>query len=105
MKTTEKRDAMGDELIIAIGLIWGHLSVRQFEEAYALARGCQRVWPEEKKLQVMAIYASVELHQPLDAAARAVLLTADCKEWTDMVIQRATGDEGDENSPDNSHDG
>lgn len=93
MKSSGKRDAMDDELVIAIGLIWGHLSVRQFDAAYQLAQGCQRLWPEERRLHAMAIYASVELHQPLDTHARSVLLAAGCKEWTDMVMQRAASNQ------------
>lgn len=89
MKATRTRSGMAEELVIAIGLIWGHLNVRQFEQAYMLARGCQQVWPEESRLRVMEICASVELHYPLDADARAALLAADCKEWTDMILLRA----------------
>jgi len=89
MRNPRQREAMADELVIAIGLVWGHLSAGQFEQALRLARGCQRVWPEEKRLEVMAIYAAVELYQPLDAQSRASLASVDCKEWTDLVLRRA----------------
>jgi hypothetical protein len=91
MKNARQGDAMASELVIAIGLVWGHLSVGQFEQAHQLARGCQDVWPEEKRLYAMAIYAAVELNQPLDAQARAFLAQADWADWAGLVLRRADG--------------
>jgi hypothetical protein len=80
---------MPSELTIAIGLVWGHLNACQFEEAYQLARGCLRVWPEEKRLVIMAAYAAVELLEPLDEKTLTVLQAAECKEWAGLVLRRA----------------
>jgi hypothetical protein len=89
MRQRVKREGMSSELTTAIGLVWGHLSACQFEEAYQLARGCLRVWPEESRLIVMAAYAAVELLEPLDDKTLAVLNKSGCKAWADLVLRRA----------------
>jgi hypothetical protein len=89
MRRKIKRDVMPSELTVAIGLVWGHLGVCQFEEAYRLAQGCLRIWPEETRLIVMLAYAAVELLVPLDEKTLAVLNTAGCKDWEDLVLRRA----------------
>lgn len=89
MRRRVQRETMSSELITAIGLVWGHLSACQFEEAYQLARGCLRVWPDEPRLMVMAAYAAVELLEPLDEKLLSVLKGAGCKEWADLVLRRA----------------
>lgn len=91
MRTTTVRESMSDELAIAIGLVWGHLSAGQMEDAAQLARGCLGIWPEEKRLAVMAAYAAVELGEPLDAATVSILNEAGCVEWARIVIRRAEG--------------
>jgi hypothetical protein len=88
MRKRAKRDVMSDELTVAIGLVWGHLNASQYEEAYYLARGCLRVWPDEKRLILMAAFAAVELLEPLDEKMMTVLKSADCREWADMVLLR-----------------
>ncbi|MEN3293125.1 MAG: hypothetical protein V7642_2378 [Burkholderiales bacterium] len=88
MRKRVTRDVMSSELTTAIGLVWGHLNACQFEEAYQLARGCLRVWPEEKRLIVMSAYAAVELLEPLDEKTIAVLQTEN-KEWAELVLRRA----------------
>ncbi|WP_211474746.1 hypothetical protein [Collimonas humicola] len=98
MKASRKHDVMDDDLVIAIGLIWGHLNAHQFESAYQLVCGCLRLWPQEKRLHAMAIYAAVELNLPLDMPARPALLAAGCKEWADMVMQRAASNQSLENA-------
>ena len=45
------------DLVMAIGLVWGHLNARQFEEASLLAKGCLHVWSEEPNLTLMFFYA------------------------------------------------
>ncbi len=90
MKTIIKpKTALSDELTLAIGLIWGHLSVGQFEQANLLARGCLRVWPEEEHLVLMAAYAAVELAMPLNAPTVKILKKAECKEWSERILFRA----------------
>lgn len=89
MRKRVKREVISSELTVAIGLVWGHLNAGQFEEAYQLARGCLRVWPEETRLILMAAYAAVELLEPLDEKTLAALNTAGCKEWADLVLRRA----------------
>lgn len=90
MRTIIKpKTALSDELTLAIGLIWGHLSVGQFELADLLARGCLRIWPEEEHLVLMAAYAAVELSMPLNAPTLSVLKKAECREWTERVLCRA----------------
>ena len=89
---------MPEELKLAIGLIWGHLNVRQFEEAYILARGCRDIWPEENLIKLMLAYATVEIGEPLDAATLAVLEQENCEEWRALILRRAENynvDDGD----------
>jgi hypothetical protein len=97
MRRRQQREAISDELSVAIGLIWGHLNCYQYEQAYDLARGCLRVWTDEPRLMLMAAYAAVELLEPLDEKTLAVLHAAECKEWTHRVLCRseANGDVGD----------
>lgn len=89
MKKIAGRESAPEELVVAMGLVWGHLSARQFEQADVLARGCLRIWPEERRLILMAAYAAVELSQDLDERIRTILLETDCKEWTELVMRRA----------------
>lgn len=92
MRTTTRparSEAMQPELSIAIGLIWGHLNTRQYEEAHRLARGCLRVWPDEQRLVLMDAYAKVELGQQLDDVTLSVLKSASCTAWTSLVLRRA----------------
>lgn len=88
MRTKVRRDSTQTELAVAIGLVWGHLNASQFEEAYKLARGCLRVWPQEHRLILMSAYAAVELLVPLDDTAVKVLETTQCREWADLIRQR-----------------
>jgi hypothetical protein len=96
MRRRKQREAISDELSVAIGLVWGHLNCSQFEQAYDLARGCLRVWPDETRLILMAAYAAVELLEPLDEKTLAVLHAAECKEWANRVLRRSEvhGDAG-----------
>lgn len=89
MKPAETRKAPSGELALAIGLIWGHLKARQYEDAYKLARGCAGVWPQEERIALMAACAAVELHKPLDPAMVTALRQADCREWCEMILRRA----------------
>lgn len=77
------------ELILAVGLVWGHLNALQYEEAYKLGRGCLRVWPDDKRLLLMVAYAAVEVLEPLDKKMTEALEESQCKEWADLVIRRA----------------
>ncbi|HYD63144.1 MAG TPA: hypothetical protein VEC35_22510 [Noviherbaspirillum sp.] len=89
MRKTTSRETMPDELAIAIALVWGHLNAGQMEDAAQLARGCLGIWPQEKRLAVMAAYAAVELGEPLDAQTVSLLNEAGCEEWARLVIRRA----------------
>ncbi|RZI42195.1 hypothetical protein EGT07_13300 [Herbaspirillum sp. HC18] len=89
MRQRKKRNDRPDELTLAIGLVWGHLNVQQYEEAYHLAKGCLRIWPEDSYLLVMAAYAAAELLEPLDERMLAALKNTECKEWANLVFLRA----------------
>ena len=89
MRKTTGRETMPDELATAIALVWGHLNAGQMEDAAQLARGCLGVWPQEKRLAIMAAYAAVELGEPLDAESVSLLNEAGCPEWARLVIRRA----------------
>lgn len=83
--------SLSDQLTLVIGLIWGHLNARQYEDAYTLAKGCARVWPQEQKILLMLACAAVELHKPLEPEMLAALHQADddCREWCEMILRRA----------------
>ena len=83
------RESVPQELVVAIGLIWGHLSAGQHAHADRLARGCLALWPQEKRLLLMAAFARVELGEPLDEGTMAVLKDAEYKEWAQLVLRRA----------------
>ncbi|MGH8807029.1 MAG: hypothetical protein ACREX0_04020 [Noviherbaspirillum sp.] len=89
MRRRVRRSSMPEELALAVGLIWGHLNARQFEEAFVLARGCLRVWPDEQHLRLMLAYAKVELLEPLDDDTMALLQKAACRDWTSIVLRRS----------------
>lgn len=89
MRKREQRDTGNDELILAIGLIWGHLNSGQFDEADKLVSGCLRVWPTDERLIVMAAFSAVELGRALDSKSVTFLRSANCREWADLVLLRA----------------
>jgi hypothetical protein len=89
MMHTETRGASSAELALAIGLISGHLNARQYEDAYALARGCAGVWPQDQRIALMSACAAVELHKPLAPEMTAALRQAECREWCEMILRRA----------------
>jgi len=80
---------MPDEMRLAISLLWGHLGARHFNDAYALARGCLSVWPEEKVFRLMLAYAAVELGMSLDEKTCLALADETCSEWREVVLKRA----------------
>lgn len=90
---------MPDELVAAIGLVWGHLGTYQYEEAYQLAEACLRIWPQEKRLILMRAFAAVELLEPLDDDTLAVLEQAECRDWVALVRRRAEFHGSDEDAP------
>ena len=89
MRQKIKRETMPDELVLATGLVWGHLNARQFEEAYQLAQGCLRIWPEDKGLIFMSAYAAAEVLEPLDQTRLATLRNPECEDWITLVLRRA----------------
>ncbi|MGZ3241545.1 MAG: hypothetical protein ACXWIN_05365 [Burkholderiaceae bacterium] len=89
MRKREHRDTASDDLILAIGLIWGHLSAEQFEEADQLTRGCLRLWPDDERIIAMAAFIAVEMGKSLDEKTLMILRNAQCKEWAGLVLRRA----------------
>ncbi len=89
MRQKIKRPEMPTDLILAIGLVWGHLTARQFEEAYLLAKGCLRVWPDDRSLILMASYAAAEVLEPINADKLAAVKDPACAEWVKLVMRRA----------------
>lgn len=88
MKKTPHQEPMQAELVLAIGLVWGHLNACQFKQAHQLAVGCLRVWPGETRLAMMAAFAAVELSIPLSDEDRSSLGIANCADWSEMVLSR-----------------
>lgn len=89
MRTRTKRQEMASERVMAIGLVWGHMNACQFEEAYRLAKGCLRLWPDDKALTLMLAYAAAEVLEPVDEERLRALKTPDCEEWIELVLRRA----------------
>lgn len=89
MRKKAKNTETPAELVIAIGLVWGHLNARQFEDAYSLAKGCMRVWPEDRSLALMCAYAAAELLEPVDERKLAGLRDSACEDWIRLVLRRA----------------
>lgn len=89
MRPKFKREDMPPDLTMAIGLVWGHLSARQFEQAFLLARGCLRVWPDDRNLILMHAYAAAEVLEPVDVERLLAIKDASCEEWVRLVLCRA----------------
>jgi hypothetical protein len=88
MRPKLKRADMPADLVMAIGLVWGHLAARQFEEAYLLAKGCMRVWPDDRNLILMHAYAAAEVLEPVDTGKLLAVRDAACEEWIQLVLRR-----------------
>ena len=89
MRAKPKRAGMPADQLMAIGLVWGHLSARQFEEAFLLAKGCLRVWPDERNLLLMHAYAAAEVLEPIHVDKLLAIKDPDCQEWIRLVLRRA----------------
>lgn len=89
MRKKAKSEEIQAELMFAIGLVWGHLNARQFEEAYLLAKGCMRIWPEDRSLALMSAYAAAEVLEPVDEKKLAGLRDSACEDWVRLVLRRA----------------
>ena len=89
MRKKTKSEETQAELVIAIGLVWGHLNARQFEEAYLLAKGCMRIWPEDRSLALMSAYAAAEILEPVDDGKLAGMRDPACEDWIRLVMRRA----------------
>jgi len=89
MRPKIKRSEMPEDLVMAIGLVWGHLAARQFEEAYLLAKGCLRVWPNDRSLILMSSYAAAEVLEPVDVAKLTAIKDPSCADWVRLVLRRA----------------
>jgi len=89
------RDALQDELTMAVGLVWGHLNSQQLGAAWELAQGCLQLWPGNRSLSLMAAYAAAELAEPVDLAALRSQAgadparAADEEAWIALVARRA----------------
>lgn len=88
MRQKRQRDGMPDELLLAIGLVWGYISAYQYEEAYELAVGCMQVWPQDHHLFLMASYAAAELLEPVDRERLLSLRTPENEAWVKLVLRR-----------------
>jgi hypothetical protein len=88
MRRKLKRTELPADLVIAIGLVWGHLRARQFEEAFLLAQGCLRVWPEDRSLILMHAYAAAEVLEPVDTEKLFAVRDVACEEWIQLVMRR-----------------
>lgn len=88
MRTKRQHEAMPDELLLAIGLVWGYFSARQYEEAYELATGCLQVWPQDQHLFLMASYAAAEVLEPVDRERLLALRAPDNEAWVNLVLRR-----------------
>jgi hypothetical protein len=88
MRPKLKRADMPADLVMAIGLVWGHLAARQFEEAYLLAKGCMRVWPDDRNLILMHAYAAAEVLEPVDTGKLLAVRDAACEAWIRLVQRR-----------------
>ena len=84
-----RRVAPDPEIALGVGLIWGHLNARQFDEAYQLARGCASLWPNDERFTLMAAYAAVELAAPLEDTMVHAMKNSECLEWTSLIWRRA----------------
>lgn len=91
MRTKKQKESLPDELVIAVGLVWGHLNARQFESAYALARGCLGLWPQDRGLLLMYAYAAAEMLEPVDEARLEAVEDPACDGWKQLVRRRAAG--------------
>nr|AEX96963.1 hypothetical protein [Herbaspirillum rubrisubalbicans M1] len=79
---------MPDELLMAIGLVWGYFSAYQYEAAHELAQGCLQVWPDDPKLFLMASYAAAELLEPVDRQRLEAMRNKENEAWIDLIISR-----------------
>lgn len=89
MRPSLNRGEMSADQIMAVGLVWGHLHARQFEQAFLLAKGCLQVWPRERNLILMHAYAAAEVLEPVDVARLLSIRTPACDGWIRMVLRRA----------------
>lgn len=89
MRMRTRGAPLPSELSMAIGLVWGLLNAGQFEPAYVLGKVCLRIWPRERRLELMLAYAQVELYDEPDAHTLEVLGGADCPQWLAIVARRA----------------
>jgi len=89
MKQSQRHEEMPKELALAIGLVWGHLIARQFEDAYTLVQGCLRLWPDNPQLLQLASYAAVETGNALEKPVIALIRKESSKEWAGRVLRRA----------------
>jgi hypothetical protein len=79
---------MSDELLMAIGLVWGYFSAYQYEAAYELAQGCLQLWPQDPKLFLMAAYAATELLEPVDRSRLEAMRNNENEAWINLIIAR-----------------
>lgn len=88
MKSIQQRESMPGELVLAIGLIWGHLKTRQFDQAYALAQGCLKLWPNDPQLTLLSSYAAVETGHALPEPTAALLNKKENMSWASRILRR-----------------
>lgn len=89
MRKTSQRKLHSDELLLAIGLAWGHLKLDQFLQAHQLILGCLYIWPDSAELKMMQAFAKVESGEELSEDLWNHLQEFGCDEWTHLVKRRA----------------
>ncbi|HEY8608137.1 MAG TPA: hypothetical protein VIM12_13565 [Noviherbaspirillum sp.] len=93
MRKKQKRNEADPDLVTAIGLVWGHVNTRRFEDAHVLAGVCRGIWPDDPALMLLQSYAAAEVLEPVDAGAldRAAQADAGLGEWARLVLVRCAG--------------
>ncbi|WP_075256987.1 hypothetical protein [Herbaspirillum camelliae] len=88
MRKKRQHEGMQAELVAALGLVWGLLNAYQYEEAYALSRGCLLLWPDDEKLRLMHDFAAAEVLEPVDQQRLRSMRTPHNAAWVDLVLRR-----------------
>ena len=89
MKPSVQQAQVNDDAYTAIGLIWGHLKTRQFNDAHTLARACMQLWPNEPMLRILQSYAAIEIGLRLDDDAMDFLRSMGDAECADQLLRKA----------------
>lgn len=90
MKRPRKQSVPLDEdLLLAIGLIWGLVQQAQLEPARQLLRACLSVWPDDEHLWLMASLVQIELEGELDLPHHQFLRQCRYQAVAAVLLRRA----------------